>query len=103
MGRKELPGEPCVARLMREGFWEEAVGRRERVELRKQKESESGNLPQFKAHFWNPWLLSVYHAPHTHTHTHTHTHIYTNSTLSWFIWTFRRNIHFMSTLGTGHW
>ena len=62
MGRKE----PCVARLMREGFWEDAVGRREGAELRKQR-VRARNLPQFKAHFWNPWLLSAYHAPHTHS------------------------------------
>ena len=100
MGRKELPGEPCMARLMREGFWEEAVGRREGVELRKQKESARRK----SATVQGPLLESL--APFSvscSTHTHTHTHTHTNSTLSWFIWTFRRNIHFMSTLGTGHW
>ena len=76
MGRKELPGEPCMARLMREGFWEEAVGRREGVELRKQKESARRK----SAAVQGPLLESL--APFsvscsTHTHTHTHTHIHT--------------------------
>ena len=82
MGRKELPGEPCVARLMKEGFREEAVGRREGAELRKQKESErrksaavQGPLLESQA----PLSVSCY----TRTHTHT------NSTLSWFIWTLK--------------
>lgn len=67
MGRKELPGEPRVARLMREGFWEEAVGRREGAELRKWKESEIQKSAAVQGPLLESLAPLVYHAPHTHS------------------------------------